>query len=124
MAVDQELFERVQGLLSPIDGLEYRDMFGGFGVYQDADMFGMISRSPSTLSFKVGDLNREDFISAGCPRFGLMPYYQVPERVLDDSGTMQEWAALAVEVGHLSKIKKRVSFLILFDLLRPSGNHR
>ena len=29
-------------------------MFGGFGVYQDADMFGLISRSPSTRYFKVG----------------------------------------------------------------------
>ena len=107
MAVDQEYLERVQGLLSPIDGLEYRDMFGGFGVYQEADMFGLISGSPSTLYFKVGDLNREAFVSAGCPRFGLMPYYQVPDSVLEDSGTMQEWAALAVEVGHLSKIKKK-----------------
>jgi len=82
-------------------------MFGGSAVYQDADMFGLISRSPSTLYFKVVDLNREDFISAGCPRFGLMPYYQVPDGVLDDSGKIQEWAALAVEVGHLSKIKKK-----------------
>ena len=36
-----------------------------------------------------------------------MPYNQVTDSVLDDSGTMQEWAALAVEVGHLSKIKEK-----------------
>ena len=46
MAVDQEYLERVQGLLSPIDGLEYRDMFGGFGVYAGAVPLGG-GRAPS-----------------------------------------------------------------------------
>lgn len=107
MPVDQGYLEHVQELLSPIDGVVYRDMFGGFGVFHDGDMFGLICRSPSTLYFKVGDLNRDTFESAGSQRFGLMPYYEVPASVLEDKDEMQQCASAAIEVGHIAAAKKR-----------------
>ena len=107
MPVDQGYVEHIQEMLSPIEGVTYRAMFGGYGVFHENDMFGLISRSPSTLYFKVGDLNREAFKAAGSESFGRMPYHAVPANVLEDSDQMQEWATLAVQVGHLTSKNNR-----------------
>ena len=105
MAVDPGSLEYIKELLSPIEGVTYRPMFGGYGVFHEGDMFGLISGSTSTLHFKVGDLNREAFEAAGCGKLGRMPYYEVPADVLEDSEEMREWAGVAVQVGHITAKK-------------------
>ena len=107
MAVDQGYLEHIKELLSPVEGVTYRAMFGGYGVFHEGDMFALISGSTSTLYFKVGDLNREAFQAAGSEAFGRMPYWEVPANVLEDSEEMQEWASVAVQVGHITATKKR-----------------
>ena len=107
MPVDQGYLDHIKELLSPIEGVTYLTMFGGYGVFHEGDMFGLISGVASTLYFKVGDLNRDAFKAASTERFGLMPYYEVPANVLEDSEEMQDWASLAIQVGHLTSKNNR-----------------
>ena len=55
----------------------------------------------------MGDLNRDAFKAASTERFGLMPYYEVPANVFEDSEEMQDWASLAIQVGHLTSKNNR-----------------
>ena len=78
-------------------------MFGGYGIFEDGDMFGLMSGS--ALFFKVGDANRAAFEAIGTEQFNRMPYFRVPDRVMDDAGLLQEWTHAAIEVGHATAKK-------------------
>ncbi|MDA0769227.1 MAG: hypothetical protein BZY79_01760 [SAR202 cluster bacterium Casp-Chloro-G4] len=107
MVVEENYLEHVKDLLSSIEGVTYRVMFGGYGVFHEGDMFALISGADPMLYFKVGDLNRDAFKAAGGQRFGLMSYYQVPADVLEDSEKMRDWASEAIGVGHLTSKNHR-----------------
>jgi len=36
-----------------------------------------------------------------------MPYYEVPADVLEDVDALQEWARIAIDVGHATATKKK-----------------
>lgn len=88
------------------DRLSSRRMFGGYGLYLDGKIFGMIT-SDSDLYFKVGDNNREDYEQRGSEPFvytghktkgaTTMPYWKVPEEVIDNQELIAKWAEKAVE---------------------------
>ena len=105
MPVAPGYLDYVMELLSPIGEVAPRAMFGGYGIFHEGDMFGLVSGS--NLYFKVGDLNRAAFENAGSPQFKPMPYYEVPADILEDSDAMENWARDAIEVGHATAKKKR-----------------
>ena len=39
MGADEEFLNHVMDLLAPLDGISNRAMFGGFGIFQEGDMF-------------------------------------------------------------------------------------
>ena len=91
MASDREFADQVVGRLLPFGPVAARRMFGGFGVFLDGVIFGLIGWN--TLYFKVDDGNRGDFERAGMEPFTYqgktkpirMSYYQVPGDVFDDA---------------------------------------
>ena len=80
-------------------------MFGGYGIFEDGDMFGLMSGSG--LFFKMGDGNRAAFEAIGAEQFNQMPYFRVPDSVMDDAGLLQEWTHAAIEVGHATAEKRK-----------------
>ena len=104
--------DRVLGLLLPFGPAAARAMFGGYGIYLDGVMFGLIAYD--TLYFKVDDRNRGDYIEAGAGPFTYegrhrpveMSYYRVPEPVMGDPAILAEWAGRAHQAARRSRAKK------------------
>ncbi len=105
MAGDEGFLQHVMELLEPIRGVTSRAMFGGYGIFHDDDMFALISSS--TLYFKVDETNLARYEEAGSEKFNPMPYYQVPEDVMESREDFLEWAEVSIDIGHKTAKKKR-----------------
>lgn len=92
--------------LNPIHPVTDRKMFGGVGIFIEEGMFALIT-SDDAFHFKVDDSNRADYESAGMPRFGRMPYYQVPEEILESQDDLRLWMEKAMEVTYQAAKKKK-----------------
>ena len=86
-----ELADELVGRFAELGEITWRKMFGGAGVFVDGAMFALID-SDARLFLKGGDGNRNDFVAAGGVKHGRMPYYSVPDAVLDDEAVLLEWA--------------------------------
>ena len=115
MKARSEMRDFVVDLLAPMDA-NVRAMFGGFGIFVDGVMFGLIAND--AIYFKTGDANREDYIAAGMGLFlyegrrgksMAMPYYEVPSEVLEDRDAVLEWAAKAADVARTANRDKAKS---------------
>ena len=85
-------------LLAPFGNVRAKRMFGGYGIFKDELMFGLVA--DETFYLKADDVDRTDFEARGLERFVYykkgkpmyLSYYQAPEEALDNSGDMLAWA--------------------------------
>ena len=90
--------------------IQSRKMFGGYGIYHDAIMFGLVANS--TLYLKADKHTAKDFMAKGLGPFEFkkgdkilsMSYYQAPEEIFDDPEAATHWAEQAFEVAR--RVKK------------------
>jgi len=109
MASDQAFCDHVTSRLTPMGPVVGRRMFGGFGIFMDGLMFGLIA--DDTFYLKVDDDNRPAFEEAGSAPFSYMgrnrpielSYWRVPEPVYDDPETLLAWSAEALAVARRAK---------------------
>lgn len=103
----------MEDVLGGISGVTSKSMFGGFGLYKDGVVFGIIAENE--LYFKVDDSNRADYESHGMKPFTYqmpggkmysMSYYQVPEDVREQKYEISRWVKKSVAVSGASKRKK------------------
>jgi DNA transformation protein len=99
-----ELADHVTEQLAPLGAVRARAMFGGHGIYLDDLMFALIA--DETLYFKVDDANRADYEAAGSTPFKLyadratlMPYWVVPDEVMEDRARLIGWARKSVDAA-------------------------
>ena len=94
--------------LGPWGPIQVKRLFGGYALYRDGVIFGIVMRE--RVYFKTGPGNRADYLAAGARPFDYarpggrtvaLPYYEVPVPVLDDLDELPRWAdkALAVTRG-------------------------
>jgi len=97
-------------VLDQLQGLEVlpRSMFGGTGLYNGQDFFGIIAAD--VLYLKVDDSNRGMFEMAGMKPFkpypgrsGTMKYYAVPLDVLESAVELERWARAAIGASRRAK---------------------
>lgn len=115
-----KLLERALPALQAVGDARARAMFGGFGVYLDDVIVGIVARD--RLFFRVDDRNRLDYQRAGSRPFTYegrggkpieMPYWEVPGEVLAEPARLGDWArkartaSLAVRLGKARADKKR-----------------
>lgn len=81
-------------------------MFGGYGIFQNGVMFGMVT-SGGDVYFKCTESNRRRFEEAGSVSFGRMPYYSIPKDALDDVRVLRDWAASSIAAAHESRVKHK-----------------
>ncbi len=105
MAADNSLLDRVMSLLDSIGGIASKPMFGGYGIFHNGDMFALIKGNG--LFFKVDDSNRAAYEQAGSKQYKPMPYFQVPDEVLDDHAKLVDWARISISIARASSAKKR-----------------
>ena len=89
--------------LESLRGLRCRAMFGGYGLYAGQRFFGIIYKG--RLYFKVSDKTKSYYAAAGMKAFKpsakmtLKSFYEVPADVLEESDSLSEWAAAAIEAA-------------------------
>ncbi len=87
-----------------------RKMFGGLGIYVDGTFCAIVGSS-DRFYLRVGPENVEDFKAAGMRQFPGgkgkgMPYYEVPEDVLEDPSALAEWARKSRDAASAANRKK------------------
>ena len=113
MARSNEFVEFVLESLQPLRGVSARRMFGGWGIYKDGAMFGLIAYD--TLYFKVDEANRAAYEAAGLPHFTYtgkgkpirMSYREAPPEGFDDPKILCAWAREAYAAALRSKKPKQ-----------------
>ncbi len=102
MTKRDKFVDHVLDMLTTLGAVRARAMFGGWGVYLDDVMFGLIAGD--TLYFKVDNSNRGEFEAAGSSPFVYtgknrpitMSYYEAPADALEDRDALQALARGAV----------------------------
>ena len=65
MADRSEFVDYLLDLLKPLGGVSARRIFGGYGIFRDGLMFGLVA--DDQLFIKVDDVCRQDFESLELP---------------------------------------------------------
>jgi len=97
----KDYHEYVMGdVLGHVEGVASRPMFGGYGLYLNGAIFGIIT-DVDELRFKVDETNRAQYEALGSTPFEytgrkdkkavVMSYYLVPEEVQEDREKIESW---------------------------------
>ena len=100
-----DFIEYVQDLLAGLGPVSARRMFGGYGLYHDEVMIGLVM--DDGLYLKADDASKAQFEAAGSAPFVYegggkrvtMSYWSVPEAALDSPQAMLPWARLALQAA-------------------------
>lgn len=96
---DGSFSQFVREQLHGLPGIEFRQMFGGEGLYLGETFFGILYRG--RLYFKTDAASRADYDAAGMGPFQpnakqcLSAYREVPPAVLEDAAKLCTWARRA-----------------------------
>jgi len=86
------VFDQLAGL----EHFAHRAMFGGYGLYFDGKMFGVIA---GKLYFKTDEESRPAYLAAGMIAWDQSKsYYEVPPAVLAQPEALALWARRAATV--------------------------
>jgi DNA transformation protein len=99
-----EACERVVKALASLGDLSSKKMFGGYGIFESGVMFALVN-SQGEVYFKADETNRARFQEIDANQHGRMPYFQIPDKILEDQPALLEWARSSLVVAH-SKAKK------------------
>ena len=90
----------VHDQLEELGPVQFRAMFGGYGLYHHGIFFGIIYRG--RLYFKTDATTRRAYVQRGMKPFRpsatqtLRTYYELPAAVLEEAETLSAWAKQAV----------------------------
>ena len=85
--------------LNSINSITSKKMFGGYGIFNDNAMFGIID-SVGQAFFKIDESLIPDYESRGGVQHSRMPYYSIPEEILADSNMLVEWAQRSISLNN------------------------
>jgi DNA transformation protein and related proteins len=113
MHPDRQFADDVERFCAPLGPVWTRNMFGGFGVYHDRAMFGLIAHG--VLYLKTDAINRPDFdagglepfVHHGATRTLRMSYCRAPDGSLDDWSVMEPWAQGAVAAAERALARRK-----------------
>lgn len=104
MAVSDEQIAFVHDLFEGVGPLTTRKMFGGLGVYADGIIFALVMSEGQLRLKGAGDIVKA-FDAEGWDRWtytrkdgaaSSMPYWTMPEHLLDDPEDASAWARRAL----------------------------
>ncbi len=99
--------------MQSIGPVRTKGMFGGYGIFLERLMFGLVA--DSVLYLKVDKETENEFKARGLEEFTYnkkekefkMSYYQAPEEALEDGGELSSWANKAYCVALRAASNKR-----------------
>ena len=97
-----EFVEHLHEVFAEFGHIEAKRMFGGYGLYREGLMFGLVAAD--VLYLKADEGTVELFIGLNLPPFEYekagktmkIAYYQAPEELFDDPQVAKQWAELAL----------------------------
>ena len=98
-----EAAETARGLVEDLVSLgevTSKKMFGGFGIFEDGLMFGLVDSEGSAF-FRLGAENGDRYQD----RHGKMPYGRVPHQILNDDQQLLAWAEEALQAARAARKK-------------------
>jgi DNA transformation protein and related proteins len=112
---EKEFAAYVVDLMQSIGPVESKRMFGGFGVFLDGLMFGLITGN--VLYIKADEDSKKDFLQLGLLPFSYskkdktmsLSYYQAPEEAMENVEIMSGWANKGFAAALRAAAKKRPS---------------
>ena len=104
-----EFVEYLHEVFRHFGSLTTRKMFGGYGIYYQGLMFGLVA--DDELYLKTDEENLSAFKELGLEPFEYnkngklmkMSYYQAPEEIYDDCEVASDWANSAYAAALRSK---------------------
>lgn len=114
MPSEAALVSHLLDLLEPLEGVTAKRMFGGYGIFRDGRMFGLVA--DGELYLKTDAENRGEFESRDLTPFRyetkdgkvtVMSYHHCPEEALDSPHVMRPWAESAIAAARRSLVKKK-----------------
>ena len=108
----REYVAHIVDLLQFIGPVESKSMFGGFGMFLEGLMFGLVAGNE--LYLKVDTRNPQDYEDLGLQAFSFekngrqfkMSYYQAPEEAMEDAELLIDWASNAYGAAMRAAAKK------------------
>ncbi len=97
-AASAEAAKQLTQAVADLGDIHVRKMFGGHGVFEAGTMFALID-SAGGIFFKVDESIQAKYEQAGASKHGRMPYYAVPDSVLQNEETLQEWALASIQIS-------------------------
>jgi len=91
------LAERLIAVFDSIGGITHKKMFGGYGFFFDGKMFGIVD-SKGKAFLKVDEDLKAKYVARGAEQHSRMPYYSLPENVLENEADIIEWARKSIEL--------------------------
>ncbi|MBY0561801.1 TfoX/Sxy family protein [Hyphomicrobium sp.] len=117
MSANDEILEILKDALGRAGSVRGRRMFGGVGVYFDGIFFAIID--DGAIYLKTSDETRPRFAAEGSRAFSYMTkngraelhsYWLLPERLLDDTEDLRDWASASVAAAkYAASQAKRVA---------------
>jgi DNA transformation protein len=109
---EKEFVFYVVDLMQSIGPVSAKFMFGGYGIFLEGLMFGLVA--DNVFYLKVDKETENEFKSKGLKKFTYkkqgkefkMSYYQAPEEALEDGEEMSFWAAKAYSAARRVASKK------------------
>jgi DNA transformation protein len=109
---EREFTYYVVNLMQSIGPVSAKFMFGGYGLFLEGLMFGLIA--DGVLYLKVDKKTENEFKAKGLEKYTYnkkgkefkLSYYQAPEEALEDGEEMRTWAAKAYSAAQRSASKK------------------
>lgn len=100
-----EFVEYLKEVFEHFGPIRARRMFGGYGIYHNDFMFGLVADDVLYLKaddesvhfFTDRDLGQFQYVNKG--KMVGMSYYQAPEEIFDDPDEARAWALRAYEAA-------------------------
>lgn len=115
MTAAQEFATHVVDLLDPFGPCEAKRMFGGFGIFHQGLMFGLIA--DGNLYLKADAESKELFVAEGSEAFSYykkekeykLSYFLAPEAFFEDREACLYWAGTAFDTALRNPNKSKKS---------------
>ncbi len=112
MSVSRGFVEHVLDLMGEVRGVSARRMFGGYGLYVDGTIFGLLD--DEELFLKTDEKTLPFFVEANCSQWvyqgrkSPLPtaYYRPPDEAFEHAEAMTPWAKLACEAAGRAAVAK------------------
>ena len=101
-AAGADMAERLTTDLAPLGSVTSKKMFGGHGIFDDGVIFALVD-SAGVPFFRADDDSVQKHGAAGSEAHGRMPYWSVPETILDDHDRLIGWAREARDMAKAAK---------------------